>query len=806
MRLRTLLEVLLFSIVVIACKRSAPTILPPLTPVPSLDPTPASLTTAEPSLTPTLAPTPIPSTRIEAGDQALFDGGWEEALQEYQTAYEGSDDPHFKAAALLGIGRSYLMLRNYYEAINKLNEIIRVYPESPQLAEAYYFMGQAHHAQEQPGEAAQAYSNYLTNRPGMIDAYISDLRGDELFAAGDYSGAASSYQTALESPETLDETTLRMKIARSYTLSKDYLTALAIYDDQYNLTTHENTRALIDLRKGQIYTELGQNDQAIAAYQDAVAKFPTAPDTYFALVALVEAGVTVDELQRGIIDYFAGQYGVALSAFDRYLQNNPADPGSAHHYYALSLSALGEWQQALEHWDVVITEYPDHSYWDDAWEQKAYTQWYYLGQYPEAIQTFLNFADTAPGHPRAAEFLFDAALVSERAGQLNQAIEAWERQVNTYPDYEQTPRALFLIGITEYRLGDFLAASTTFQRFLAVAVTLEEKASAYFWIGKSQQSLEDIEAAHDSWYTAASIDPTGYYSERARDILHDRSPFTPPQAYDIGFDQQTERAKADEWMRETFNLPEDTDLGILGLFVDQPGLQRGTELWKLGLYDEARAEFELLRQSFQSDPVQSYRLADYLVQIGAYRPAIVAARQVLDLASMDDASSLGAPAYFNHLRFGPYYSDLIIPLAQDYGFHPLFLLSLVRQESLFESFVRSSADARGLMQIIPATGEDIAQNLGWPPDYTSEDLLRPLVNLTFGIDYLNTQRDSFDGDLFASLAAYNGGPGNAQEWNQLAKGDPDLFLEIIRFPETRNYIRRVYEVFTIYRMIYDRTP
>ena len=80
----------------------------------------------------------------------------------------------------------------------------------------------------------------------------------------------------------------------------------------------------------------------------------------------------------------------------------------------------------------------------------------------------------------------------------------------------------------------------------------------------------------------------------------------------------------------------------------------------------------------------------------------MAARQVLDLASLDDATSLSAPAYFNHLRFGTYYSDLIMPLAQKYGFHPLFLFSLIRQESLFESFVRSSADASGLMQIIPS--------------------------------------------------------------------------------------------------------
>jgi soluble lytic murein transglycosylase len=165
-----------------------------------------------------------------------------------------------------------------------------------------------------------------------------------------------------------------------------------------------------------------------------------------------------------------------------------------------------------------------------------------------------------------------------------------------------------------------------------------------------------------------------------------------------------------------------------------------------------------------------------------------------------------APAFFNHLRFGTYFADLLIPAAQEYNFHPLFLFSLVRQESLFESFVRSSAAANGLMQIIPSTGESIAKNLGWPPDYTTSDLYRPVVNIKFGTDYLAAQREYFDGDLYAALAAYNGGPGNSLQWKKLAQGDQDLFLEVIRFSETRNYIRSIYEVFNIYRRIYNRTP
>ena len=137
----------------------------------------------------------------------------------------------------------------------------------------------------------------------------------------------------------------------------------------------------------------------------------------------------------------------------------------------------------------------------------------------------------------------------------------------------------------------------------------------------------------------------------------------------------------------------------------------------------------------------------------------------------------------------------------------LFMVfSLVRQESLFEGFIQSSAAASGLMQIIPSTGDEIAARLNWPADYTQQDLYRPYVNVRFGVEYLDRQRNYFKGDLYTALAAYNGGPGNAIRWSSLAAGDQDLFLEVVNFEETRTYIQRIYEIFTIYRRLYDRTP
>jgi soluble lytic murein transglycosylase len=396
--------------------------------------------------------------------------------------------------------------------------------------------------------------------------------------------------------------------------------------------------------------------------------------------------------------------------------------------------------------------------------------------------------------------------VADRSNDLAQAVQLYERVAAEYPSYEQASRALFMAGVTRTRLGDPVGAYNVFQRSLENATTPEERAAAYFWQGKCQLALGDASAAAAAWELAANTDPTGYYSERANDLLRQRAPFQPPDQFDLSMDLNAERLEAETWLRNTFNVPQDTDLSTPAALLGDARMVRGTELWDLGMYEEARSEFESLRVSLQADAVGSYLLTNYLLELGLYRSAILSARQVLDLAGMSDADTMSAPVYFNHIRFGDYFADLILPAAQENGFHPLFLFSVIRQESAFEGFVRSTAGARGLMQVIPATGQEIANDLGWPPNYHDEDLYRPIVSVRLGVHYLAKWRDHLNGDLYAALAAYNGGPGNAIEWQKLAPDDPDLFLEMARFEETRKYIRGVYEIFSLYRRIYNRTP
>jgi soluble lytic murein transglycosylase len=770
-----------------AAPTTAPTNPPSATPVPTLTPT----------------PTPPPAVRVELAEQALFLGNYENARREFQEAQGSTTDPEVQAAAAFGIGRSLYLSRNYSTAIDTFKSMVETYPQSPYTANAYYFLARSYEATEVYDLAAEACKKFLEIRPGVLDAYIQEQCGDDYFAAGNPAAAAEAYAAAVQAPQEGTTIWVELKLGKAYSAMGDFSSAIKKFLEIYEKSDNDYARAQANLLMGQAYLTMGMPEQANARFLDSVASFPKAYDTYSGLVILISNGVGVNDLGRGLVDYYAGQYGLAIDALTRYIEAGGEEIAKAHYFRALSFLAQNQPEDAIKDWDQIITNYSGDGLWASAWEEKAYTLWAYLDKYDEAADVLLQYIAQVPDSSLAPEYLFQAARILERNSRFTDAAAAWERLIDTYPSAEKSYRGLFLAGIAYYRAGDYAKALTVFQRALVLAGTPIEQSAAYLWTGKTQQVQGNPDAARTAWEQAAQRDPTGYYSERANELLQNQTPFQVNQPVDLGYNLVQERIQAEEWLRTTFSLSPETDLNGLGELAADPRMVRGAAFWDLGLYDESRNEFEALRQSVLTDPVQTYRLMNSFLELGLYRSAILASRQILDLANLDDIGTLKAPAYFNHIRFGIFYKDLILQASQEENLHPLFLLSVLRQESMFEGFADSGAGARGLMQIMPATGQEIASSMNWP-DYTVGDLYRPEISITFGARYLARQRDYFEGSLYTALAAYNGGPGNAIIWNQLAGNDPDLLLEVIRADETRSYIIQIYEFFNIYRLLYQR--
>ncbi len=764
------------------------------------------LPTLTPSPTPLPPPTstPLPTVRIGQADDYYFIGDYENAMREYLTVLNSTGDPDLQVAALMGMGKTNYAQNNYLGAIQALITLTENYPDSSQAAHAYFILGESYAAIENYPKAAESYQQYLNRSPGVLDAYAQEQRGDALAAFGNYAEAVTAYEAAYTAPQLDDPAYLQIKVGKTYAAMGDYENALRKYMAIYEATSNDYTKAQMNLLAGQAYLALDLPEQAYARFQDSVNNYPLSYDSYSALVALVDAGQPVDDYNRGVVDYYAGQYGVAIDAFNRYIANNPEHDGSVLHYKALCQRAIGDYEEAIATWDTLIENYRDNRFWASAWDEKSYTQWVYLDQYPQAAETLLAFVRQRPAAAEAPTFLYEAGRIYERNNQLQEAANTWARLIDEYPSAEIGYRALFLAAITSYRLGEYTQALIYFQRNLALAISPADTAVSNFWIGKTMMAMKNDDGAKTALKLAAQSDPTDYYSERASELLQNLPPLSISSNYNLDYNLEEERRLAELWLRDTFQVPADTDLSQLGPLANDSRLRRGDEFWELGLFTQATAEFDALRNEIQQDPVSNFRLLDHLLERGFYRLSILISRQILDLANLDDAGTFTAPAYFNHVRFGVYFKDLIVPLANNYGFNPLLLFSVTRQESLFDSFAQSASDARGLTQITPPTGQEIASQLNWPPAYSDQDLYRAIVSINFGTYYLARQRDYFNGDIYTALAAYNGGPGNANSWHNLAPDDPDLFLEVIRYDETRQYITQIAEFLYIYRRLYEK--
>jgi soluble lytic murein transglycosylase len=132
------------------------------------------------------------------------------------------------------------------------------------------------------------------------------------------------------------------------------------------------------------------------------------------------------------------------------------------------------------------------------------------------------------------------------------------------------------------------------------------------------------------------------------------------------------------------------------------------------------------------------------------------------------------------------------------------VLAIIRQESAYRTDAISSAGARGLMQLMPRTAQQVAAELNLP--YSTGRLITDSnYNLTLGQTYFHSVLDRFGGSYVLALAGYNAGPHRVQQW-RAQMGDPggDLnaiidWIERIPFNETRNYVQRILEHLQVYR-------
>ena len=432
--------------------------------------------------------------------------------------------------------------------------------------------------------------------------------------------------------------------------------------------------------------------------------------------------------------------------------------------------------------------------------QEAAVAWFYLGALAErefaddlAIDAYTESLAADSSGRLASDAHWWRGRLLEQAGALTEATADYRAVALEFPDSPFAPEAALRAAvILADRGAEPLAAAQL--RALAAGGLPADGAMALRWLrvlGLNSEG-DDSPGSRAPASIWALLDGAGEQAGAAlpEGALTEGLPLTA---------QAEDWAAAEAWLNSTFGVAPASGGGA-ALFAD-PGLALGLALAAAGEAGGGRAALLGLVSEFGHDPHTLYQLARVADAAELYDVALRAASGVL--AHLDPEELPTAhPAVLRLAYPAPFASD-VEAAAQESRIPPLLLLALVRQESAFDPQAGSIAAAYGLTQVIEPTGEQIAAELGepWPVD-----LFDPTVSLRFGAHYLGRQLEAFDGDIFAALAAYNGGASNAQRWRdaQVFPGT-DGYLYAIDFAETRRYLEHVAENYAWYRFLYGGT-
>lgn len=778
---------------------------PTSTPLPTVTPLPTATATLPPTAT------PRPEELVDIGTADFANGNFANAAAQFETGLMVADlAPDEREETLYALGVAYLEDGRFTAALNTFNQLLaNTAGDAP--AATYFHMGQILSATEDYRGAIGAYQQYLDANPDMV-AYVGPIMADVYFVLGERENGVAILETAGNGPShRLTEFATRQRLIQLYTADGRFLDVLAQYDAMLTLARTEQTRGQLTYQAGILERQLGDETAATRRFQTGIAQYPRAYESYLGLVELVEAEVPVDEFQRGLVNYFAQSYEPCVAAFERYLAAGGEINNDAFLYQAYCYEGVGNLDVAL----TTLAASPDLA---TAQFERAemLVRWQ---AYPEALEAYLAYVENYANGADAAAAAWQTAVLNQQLGDVSAAIIRYQAVANLYPTHEDAAEALFMAGWLARGVGDVETAVSAWRQAAENYPNREFGAASMIWLLRvlpelpadfelvvqtaavtETLSTADLQTAVNSLaQTNAAVD---FYSLRAKGLVDGKRPFASDVSFVVPGVGETAvlQAEAETWLKTQLDLETDAPISTLSpKLTNDVRLIIGEKLWQIGLLESAKRELESLRTDMSEDALSSYQLAVYFRELGLYRSSILAANSVLKLMN---SNVFNAPHFIGQLSYPVYFADLVLPLAEQYDYDSRLQFSLLRQESLFESFARSGAAAQGLSQVIPDTGAYIAQQLNWP-NFKNEDLYKPYVGLNFGAFYLAQQLDTFDGDVHAALSAYNAGPGNAARWHNIAGDDLDLYVQTVDFWETREYIKRIYAGYEIYSFLYS---
>ncbi|MGH9589460.1 MAG: transglycosylase SLT domain-containing protein, partial [Terracidiphilus sp.] len=374
-----------------------------------------------------------------------------------------------------------------------------------------------------------------------------------------------------------------------------------------------------------------------------------------------------------------------------------------------------------------------------------------------------------PKSPWLEEALFSSGNMYLLSRDYSNAIEYYSYLAEHFPLGGNAAAANWRAGWLSYRIAQYPAAERFFAQEVKLYPDAGESISAMYWRGRLFESQDHSPAlAATNYRDILLAHPNYYYAQLARVRLDALGQPNPPSTSAAPY----------------AHLPK--PMLVDAFPSDRPHLAKARLLANAGLTEYVAPEI-----AADSDWSLWGSLGEAQIY-ASYDETFLALRAIK--RAIPEAASVpiqSVPlAYWRILYPEPWW-DTVKTESARYNLDPYLVLSLMRQESEFNSSAISYAGAYGLMQLLPSVGRQMAREIGMR-DFRTYQLLDPETNIKLGTRYLRQMLDKFGGVQEYALAAYNAGDNRVTDWRTAGPyTGMDEFVESIPFTQTRNYVEAV---------------
>ncbi len=613
-------------------------------------------------------------------------------------------------------------------------------------------------------------------------------------------------------PDSRLQARVRLSLGESFLEIGAVDRAVATLEELLASHPHNEQSVTVLRRLAAIYEQRGRHRNAARRLVRLYLEFPTQGDSEEDYRRLVELSrrlaapvlpLSAEALAQRAARLEAGNAWRPAAETWRRVAERAGDPtlrGNAALRLAMSLKFLGEPQAARQVLDQFTARAPEHPDAPEATYRLAQLLWR-RPTYRRAHRLFTKLQEQYPEDPWAARALYALGQLAEGRRRATDAIGYYRRLIKRFDEAPDRAEATWRIGWLHYRAHRFKQAAETFAGQLRNSSPDAWRPAARYWLGRSYERLGKRRQALDLYTRLLSADPVSYYSRSAALRLAGR---------------QDGKALGRNAQPLSDGIPLHRSVLALSRLPEQDTLRariaRANELALLELTEDAQAEIDAIERQLDDKPAHRFLIGLLRYDAGATLKAFGVFSSIL--GNFDESGRKALPREFWQAYFPVSYRTEVAKAARRLKLDELLLLSIIRQESAFDADSLSSANAMGLMQVLPQTGRQLLQrravtvNAGTfrANTFRAEDLYDPALNIQLGSRYVANLLRRFNNSLPLVLAAYNAGPGAVRRWRERFGDQPmEEFIENIPYRETRGYVKRVLRNYHIYQQLYRRS-